>query len=111
MSMLVEEIDIRKSLKEIFGYSQFRSNQQKIIENLLDGKDTFVIKPTGAGKSLCYQLPAVILGGTAIVISPLIALMQNQVEALQLAGVKAAFLNSTLERSEVREIEVDVTKR
>ena len=74
--MLVDEKDaLKESLKEIFGYSQFRGNQETIIRNLLDGKNTFVIMPTGAGKSLCYQLPAMIHDGLAVVISPLIALM------------------------------------
>ena len=73
--MLVEEKDaLKERLKEIFGYSQFRGNQERIIRNLLDGRNTFVIMPTGAGKSLCYQLPAMINDGLAIVISPLIAL-------------------------------------
>ena len=70
--MLVEEKDtLKERLKEIFGYSQFRGNQEEIIRNLLDGKNTFVIMPTGAGKSLCYQLPAMVRSGLAVVISPL----------------------------------------
>lgn len=94
------KIDLRKSLKEIFGYGQFRGNQETIINNLMSGKDTFVIMPTGAGKSLCYQLPALLVKGTAVVISPLIALMKNQVDQLRALGVCAEFLNSTLSRSE-----------
>jgi ATP-dependent DNA helicase RecQ len=94
------KIDLKKSLKDIFGYGQFRGNQEVIINNLLAGKDTFVIMPTGAGKSLCYQLPALLVKGTAVVISPLIALMKNQVDQLQALGVRAEFLNSTLSRSE-----------
>jgi ATP-dependent DNA helicase RecQ len=76
--MLVEEKNaLKERLKEIFGYSQFRGNQETIIKNLLDGRNTFVIMPTGAGKSLCYQLPAMIREGLAIVISPLIALKKS----------------------------------
>lgn len=100
--MLVEEKDLLKErLKEIFGYSQFRGNQEKIIRNLLEGRNTFVIMPTGAGKSLCYQLPAMMLDGLAIVISPLIALMKNQVDQMNAYGVNARFLNSTLSKGEI----------
>lgn len=91
-------------LKQVFGFSGFRGTQEPIINNLLDGKDTFVIMPTGAGKSLCYQLPAVAMKGTAIVISPLIALMKNQVDQLQSLGVNAQFLNSTLSKSEANKV-------
>ncbi len=99
--MLVDQKDILKErLKEIFGYDQFRGNQEAIIQNVLNGKNTFVIMPTGAGKSLCYQLPALIKEGTAIVISPLIALMKNQVDQLNAHGINAHFLNSTLSKSE-----------
>lgn len=100
--MLVEEKDaLRERLKEVFGYSQFRGNQEIIIRNLLDGKNTFVIMPTGAGKSLCYQLPAMMRDGLAIVISPLIALMKNQVDQMNAYGVNARFLNSTLSKGEI----------
>ena len=100
--MLVEEKDaLKESLKEIFGYSQFRGNQERVIRNLLNGKNTFVIMPTGAGKSLCYQLPAMIRDGLAIVISPLIALMKNQVDQMNAYGVNARFLNSTLSKGEI----------
>ena len=106
--MLVEEKDALKNrLKEIFGYSQFRGNQEVIIRNLLDGKNTFVIMPTGAGKSLCYQLPAMIEDGLAIVISPLIALMKNQVDQMNAYGVNARFLNSTLSKSEITRLKKD----
>jgi ATP-dependent DNA helicase RecQ len=101
-TMLVEEKDaLKERLKEIFGYSQFRGNQETIIRNLLDGKNTFVIMPTGAGKSLCYQLPAMITDGLAIVISPLIALMKNQVDQMNAYGVNARFMNSTLSKGEI----------
>ena len=100
--MLVEEKDaLKESLKEIFGYSQFRGNQERVIRNLLNGKNTFVIMPTGAGKSLCYQLPAMMRDGLAIVISPLIALMKNQVDQMNAYGVNARFLNSTLSKGEI----------
>jgi ATP-dependent DNA helicase RecQ len=106
--MLVEEKDALKDrLKEIFGYSQFRGNQETIIRNLLDGKNTFVIMPTGAGKSLCYQLPAMMREGLAIVISPLIALMKNQVDQMNAYGVNARFLNSTLSKGEITRLKKD----
>ncbi len=106
--MLVEEKDaLKERLKEIFGYSQFRGSQERIIRNLLDGKNTFVIMPTGAGKSLCYQLPAMIKEGLAIVISPLIALMKNQVDQMNAYGVNARFLNSTLSKGEITRLKKD----
>lgn len=106
--MLVEEKDLLKDrLKEIFGYSQFRGNQERIIRNLLNGRNTFVIMPTGAGKSLCYQLPAMINEGLAIVISPLIALMKNQVDQMNAYGVNARFLNSTLSKGEITKLKKD----
>ena len=107
-TMLVEEKDtLKERLKEIFGYSQFRGNQEEIIRNLLDGKNTFVIMPTGAGKSLCYQLPAMVRPGLAIVISPLIALMKNQVDQMNAYGVNARFLNSTLSKGEITRLKKD----
>jgi ATP-dependent DNA helicase RecQ len=92
-------------LKAIFGYDKFRGQQQEVIERLIAGHDALVLMPTGGGKSLCYQIPALIRPGVGIVISPLIALMQDQVSALLQLGVKAAFLNSTLSLEESREIE------
>ena len=92
-------------LKSTFGYDNFRHSQQEIIQQLLDGKDALVLMPTGGGKSLCFQIPALVRSGTAIVISPLIALMQDQVDALQQLGVKAAFLNSSQSFSEAQNIE------
>ncbi len=106
--MLVEEKDALKlKLKEVFGYPSFRGNQERIIRNILDGKNTFVIMPTGAGKSLCYQLPALMLDGLAVVISPLIALMKNQVDQLNTYGVNARFLNSTLSKGEITKLRKD----
>jgi ATP-dependent DNA helicase RecQ len=92
-------------LKTVFGYDSFRGQQQEVIEGLLAGQDALVLMPTGGGKSLCYQIPSLIRPGVGIVISPLIALMQDQVSALLQLGVKAAFLNSTLSLEEVRKIE------
>ncbi|WP_343702507.1 DNA helicase RecQ [Chitinophaga sp.] len=87
-------------LKQHFGYTHFRHNQQAIIENVLQGKDTLVLMPTGGGKSVCYQLPALALQGVTIVVSPLIALMKDQVDALKQNGIPAAYLNSTLSMAE-----------
>ena len=92
-------------LNSIFGYSQFRGQQQAIVEHVTAGGDALVLMPTGGGKSLCYQIPALLRQGTAIVVSPLIALMQDQVEALCAAGVAAAYLNSSLEAQAQRAVE------
>ncbi len=102
--LAIQEKDVRKTLKEVFGFDQFRGIQEDIIRNVLDDKDSFVIMPTGAGKSLCYQLPAVMLDGTAIIISPLIALMKNQVDQLNVLGINAQFLNSTLNKTEMNRV-------
>ncbi len=99
---------LKEKLKETFGYSQFRGEQEEIIKNTLSGKNTFVIMPTGAGKSLCYQLPAIAMEGTAIVISPLIALMKNQVDQLNAFGVNAQFLNSSMNKAEMTKVKNDV---
>jgi len=103
-----QEFNLKEKLKEVFGHNQFRGNQEEIIKNLLAGNHTFVIMPTGAGKSLCYQLPAVLMGGTAIIISPLIALMKNQTDQLIAFGIDARFLNSTLSKSEMTKVKKDV---
>lgn len=92
-------------LKSTFGYERFRHSQQEIIKELLNGNDALVLMPTGGGKSLCYQIPALVREGTAIVVSPLIALMQDQVVALIQLGVKAAFLNSTMSNDEAQSVE------
>ncbi|MDF1589069.1 MAG: DNA helicase RecQ [Gammaproteobacteria bacterium] len=92
-------------LKSVFGYDQFRHDQQAIIQQIVDGNDALVLMPTGGGKSLCYQIPALVRDGTAIIVSPLIALMQDQVDALLQLGIKAAFLNSSLTVSETQAVQ------
>ncbi len=94
----------RELLREVYGYTGFRENQETAIAAALDGRDTLVVMPTGGGKSLCYQLPSIIRSGLGLVVSPLIALMQDQVSALRQLGVRAAFLNSTLAWGEQRRI-------
>ena len=92
-------------LSRVFGYSSFRGQQQTIIEHVVAGGDAIVLMPTGGGKSLCYQLPALLRPGLGVVVSPLIALMKDQVDALRQAGVRAAALNSGLPAGEAGEIE------
>ncbi|GAA4448596.1 DNA helicase RecQ [Nibrella saemangeumensis] len=103
----VVHVTLKERLKEIFGYSQFRGDQEAIINSILASRNTFVIMPTGAGKSLCYQLPALVTHGTAVVISPLIALMKNQVDQLNAFGINAQFLNSTLTKAEMNKVKKD----
>ncbi|MEH6657579.1 RecQ family ATP-dependent DNA helicase [Leeuwenhoekiella marinoflava] len=110
--MSSEEIDLHASLKKYFGFSQFKGLQEDVIKSIVEGKHTFVIMPTGGGKSLCYQLPALIQEGTAIVVSPLIALMKNQVDALR--GISkehgiAHVLNSSLTKGEVKQVKEDIS--
>lgn len=107
MLVAEEKDEIKLKLKEIFGYDNFRGNQEPVIKNILGGRNTFVIMPTGAGKSLCYQLPAMMNDGLAIVISPLIALMKNQVDQLNAYGINARFLNSTLSKGEITRLKKD----
>ncbi|HEX4064265.1 MAG TPA: DNA helicase RecQ [Streptosporangiaceae bacterium] len=97
--------EARRILNRVFGYDSFRGSQQEIIDHVTDGGDALVLMPTGGGKSLCYQIPALVRGGTGVVISPLIALMQDQVSALSALGVRAGFLNSTQDGYERREVE------
>lgn len=97
-------------LKTTFGFQEFRPSQEKIIDELLKGQDCLVLMPTGGGKSLCYQIPALVREGTGIIVSPLIALMQDQVDALKQLGVKAAFLNSSLEYKEASKVEQELVK-
>ena len=110
--MNVAQIDLHHELKKYFGFSEFKGLQEDVIKNVVAGNDTFVIMPTGGGKSLCYQLPALIKEGTAIVVSPLIALMKNQVDAIRAVsdheGV-AHVLNSSLNKTEVKRVKEDIT--
>ena len=105
------DVNLIEKLKQYFGFDKFKGNQEAIIRNLLDGKDTFVLMPTGGGKSLCYQLPSLIMDGTAIVISPLIALMKNQVDVIngmtETDGV-AHYLNSSLNKSAIDRVKADI---
>ena len=106
------EIDIHKELKKYFGFSQFKGLQEQVIKSILNRENTFVIMPTGGGKSLCYQLPALVQGGTAIVVSPLIALMKNQVDAIRSLSSEngiAHVLNSSLTKAEITQVKKDIT--
>jgi len=106
-----KDIDLHAYLKEFFGFTSFKGQQEAIIKNVLAGKDTFVLMPTGGGKSLCYQLPALISEGTALVISPLIALMKNQVDLMRGFSIEdgiAHFINSSLRKSEINKVKQDV---
>ncbi|MEM6517067.1 MAG: DNA helicase RecQ, partial [Bacteroidota bacterium] len=110
--MSVKEIDIHSALKKYFGFTNFKGLQESVIKSVISGENVFVIMPTGGGKSLCYQLPALIKDGTAIVVSPLIALMKNQVDAIR--GVSdqdgvAHVLNSSLNKSEIKQVKEDIT--
>ena len=103
--------ELTKALKEHFGFDKFKGQQEAIIQNVLDGHDTFVLMPTGGGKSLCYQLPALMMEGTAVVISPLIALMKNQVDAMRRFANDdsiAHFLNSSLNKAAIEEVKEDI---
>ena len=107
----MDGINLKQGLKKYFGFDQFKGNQQEIIESILAGQDTFVLMPTGGGKSLCYQLPALLQPGTAVIISPLIALMKNQVDAVRgfcAEDTVAHVLNSTHARSQLEEVKQDV---
>src|SRR5512133_2793446 len=106
-----QEISLIEVLKKHFGFTSFKGNQEAIIRNVLDGNDTFVLMPTGGGKSLCYQLPSLVMQGTAIIISPLIALMKNQVDAMRSFSEEdgvAHFLNSSLTKKEITQVKQDI---
>jgi ATP-dependent DNA helicase RecQ len=110
--MVLTDAELQASLKKYFGFSKFKGLQEDVIKNVIEGKNTFVIMPTGGGKSLCYQLPALLKEGTAIVVSPLIALMKNQVDALR--GISsnngvAHVLNSSLNKTEVKQVKEDIS--
>ncbi|MGB5500511.1 MAG: DNA helicase RecQ [Maribacter sp.] len=110
--MRLNDIDLHASLKKYFGFSQFKGLQEGVVKNIVQGKNTFVIMPTGGGKSLCYQLPALMQEGTAIIVSPLIALMKNQVDAIR--GISsehgiAHVLNSSLNKTEVKQVKEDIS--
>jgi len=103
---------LHDALQHFFGFDKFKGNQEDIIKSVLEGKDTFVIMPTGGGKSLCYQLPAMMLEGTALVISPLIALMKNQVDSIRSYSQSddvAHFLNSSLTKAQMKKVKEDIT--
>lgn len=105
------EIDLYKELKKYFGFTQFKGLQEQVVTSIISGHNTFVIMPTGGGKSLCYQLPALVLDGTAIVVSPLIALMKNQVDAIRSLGSEigvAHVLNSSLTKTEINQVKADI---
>lgn len=111
MSLLRDKNTLSELLKKIFGFDTFKGNQEAIIESLLEGKNSFVIMPTGGGKSMCYQLPALINSGTAIIVSPLIALMKNQVDAIRNFGADrgiAHVMNSSLSKTELNEVKADL---
>ena len=104
-------VNLTEKLKQYFGFDKFKGDQERVIRSLLDGNDVFVLMPTGGGKSLCYQLPALLMEGTAIVISPLIALMKNQVDVIN--GISeesglAHYLNSSLNKSAIDQVKKDV---
>lgn len=108
---MTENINLTAALKKYFGFDTFKGDQERIIRNVLEGKDTFVLMPTGGGKSLCYQLPSLLMEGTAIVISPLIALMKNQVDFItQLSEHEgtAHYLNSSLNKAATDLVKTDI---
>ena len=108
--MANNKVNLAEALKKFFGFDKFKGDQEAIVQNVLDGKDTFVLMPTGGGKSLCYQLPSLLMDGTAIVISPLIALMKNQVDVISAMSEEgtAHYLNSSLNKAAIDQVKTDV---
>lgn len=108
---MTNDVNLTEKLKHYFGFNSFKGEQEEIIRNLLAGNDTFVLMPTGGGKSLCYQLPSLLMEGTAIVVSPLIALMKNQVDVIngmsEETGV-AHYLNSSLNKAAIDQVKKDI---
>ena len=104
-------MNAKETLKKYFGYHSFRAGQEEIINSILDGKDVLAIMPTGAGKSLCYEIPALMLDGITMIISPLISLMQDQVTALKDLGINATYINSSLSDNEIRMILNDIKNK
>ena len=108
---MTKDYHLTENLKHYFGFDKFKGDQEAIIRNVLDGKNTFVLMPTGGGKSLCYQLPSLLMEGTAIVVSPLIALMKNQVDVIngmsEEDGV-AHYLNSSLKKASIDQVKADI---
>ncbi len=105
------QVDLKSALRKYFGFEVFKGLQESIIQNLLEGRNSFVIMPTGGGKSMCYQLPSLIMDGTAIIVSPLIALMKNQVDAIRNVSENdniAHFLNSSLTKTEITQVRKDI---
>ncbi len=110
--MVKQDIDLKGALRTYFGFDFFKGEQEKIIQNVLNGRNSFVIMPTGGGKSMCYQLPSLLMDGTAIIVSPLIALMKNQVDAIRNVSNNesvAHFLNSSLSKSEITQVKKDIS--
>ena len=99
---------MQETLSHYFGYETFRPGQKEIITKILDHRNTLGVLPTGGGKSICYQVPGLMLGGTTIVISPLISLMKDQVDQLKAMGIKAAYLNSSLTQKQQKEVEQEL---
>ena len=110
--MVATNENLHEALQHYFGFDKFKGNQEAIIKSILEGNDTFVIMPTGGGKSLCYQLPAMMMEGTALIISPLIALMKNQVDSIRSYSSNddvAHFLNSSLTKVQMKKVKGDIT--